>query len=146
MIFWKWKLCRACDGRSRSRNCRFFGIEFLKIYLFSRNVEMCRFSKIETSAQSLHPTVEGQCHKIPGLKVQWNSNKHLKYLKHKTVFHQMFRLFFTILMTIYFKTKGQIWIRVNNFCIRLFWILLLSCFHIYSEKCTSFKNLKKKTF
>ena len=38
MIFWKWKLCGACDALPRGRNCRFFGIEFLKIYLISRNV------------------------------------------------------------------------------------------------------------
>ena len=37
-IFWKWKLFRACDVRARGRNCRFFGIELLKIYLISRKV------------------------------------------------------------------------------------------------------------
>ena len=34
-FFWKWILCRDCDARARGRNCRFFGIEFLKIYLIS---------------------------------------------------------------------------------------------------------------
>ena len=55
VIFGKWKLCRACDVRSHGQNCRFFGIELLKIYLDRQTCVLCRFSKIENSAKSLHP-------------------------------------------------------------------------------------------
>ena len=38
MIFWKLRLCRSCHPRGRGWNCRFLGIEFLKICLIGRNV------------------------------------------------------------------------------------------------------------
>ena len=43
---------RACDAYAHGRNCRFFGIELLKIYLIDRNVEVFKNRK---SAKSLHP-------------------------------------------------------------------------------------------
>ena len=52
-------LCQVVVGpNSKSsclnRNCRFFGIEFLKIHLINR------FSKIDKSAKSFHPTAYHQ--------------------------------------------------------------------------------------
>ena len=44
LVFWKWKLCRACDACKRS--CRFFGIELLLV----------GFRKWQKCAKSLHPT------------------------------------------------------------------------------------------
>ena len=55
--------CKNENFAPRGRNCRFFGIYFLKIYLIDRNVY------VETSAKSLHPT-EGHW---PGPSILWRS-------------------------------------------------------------------------
>ena len=44
LIFLNWNLCRACDARSprsRSWNRRFFGIEFLKMFLTDQQKCVC---------------------------------------------------------------------------------------------------------
>ena len=55
--------CKNENFAPRGRNCRFFGIYFLKIYLIDRNVY------VETSDKSLHPT-EGHW---PGPSILWRS-------------------------------------------------------------------------
>ena len=53
MIFWRWKLCRACAARALGQIHRFFGIWLIQIFLIGSIVPVLKNQK---RSISLHPS------------------------------------------------------------------------------------------
>ena len=103
VIFWKWKLCCACNARTRGRNCRFFGIELLKIYLISRKVYVFKNPKKVLNHSTLvysyidyflvglgYSTHHFSCYRPAKNAILSNSLRHLNATTKKYLFLKIF--------------------------------------------------------